>query len=95
MGRIVKAMDSPLRLLVASIRQTSDLVTLAERGMDTFTILPPLIEELLENELTRLGSRCIRSGGEVENWISLGMRNMTHYLDGIAAALLEISSLLL
>ena len=54
MGRIVKAMDSPLRLLVASIRQTSDLVTLAERGMDTFTILPPLIEELLENELTQL-----------------------------------------
>ena len=53
MGRIVAAMDSPLRLLVASIRQTADLKTLAERGLNTFTLLPKIIDELLENELTR------------------------------------------
>jgi transaldolase len=54
MARIVSAMDSPLRLLVASIRQTEDLVKLAERGLNTFTILPPLIDALLENELTQM-----------------------------------------
>ena len=53
MGRIVAAMDSPLRLLVASIRQTADLKTLAERGLNTFTLLPKIIEDLFENELTR------------------------------------------
>ena len=53
MGRIVEVMNSPLRLLVASIRKTADLVTLAGRGLNTFTILPPLIDDLLENELTR------------------------------------------
>ncbi|MCJ7733057.1 MAG: hypothetical protein MUP11_00790 [Anaerolineales bacterium] len=52
MGRIVKVMKSPLRLLVASIRQNSDLVTLASRGLTTFTLLPALIEDLLENKLT-------------------------------------------
>jgi len=53
MGRIVAAMDSPLRLLVASIRQTVDLKVLAERGLNTFTLLPKIIDDLLENELTR------------------------------------------
>jgi transaldolase len=53
MGQIVTAMDSPLRLLVASIRQTADLKTLAERGLNTFTLLPKIIDDLLENELTR------------------------------------------
>ncbi len=53
MGRIVAAMGSPLRLLVASIRQTVDLITLAERGLNTFTLLPKIIDDLLENDLTR------------------------------------------
>jgi transaldolase len=53
MVRIIAAMDSPLRLLVASIRQTAELKTLAERGLNTFTLLPKIIDELLENELTR------------------------------------------
>jgi len=53
MGRIVAAMDSPLRLLVASIRQTADLKVLAERGLNTFTLLPKIIDDLIENELTR------------------------------------------
>ena len=53
MGRIVAAMGSPLRVLVARIRQTADLKTLAERGLNTFTLLPKIIDDLLENELTR------------------------------------------
>jgi transaldolase len=52
MNRIVKQMISPLRLLVASIRQSSDLVKLAEGGLTTFTLLPDLIDDLLENQLT-------------------------------------------
>ncbi len=56
MGRIIKNTSSPLRLLVASIRQTSDLVALAERGLTTFTLLPALVDDLLENELTNLAA---------------------------------------
>ena len=54
MHRILREMNSPLRLLVASIRQTADLVILAQRGLNTFTLLPPLIEELISNDLTDL-----------------------------------------
>ncbi len=54
MSRIIEKMNSPTRLLVASIRQILDLVTLAECGLNTFTLLPPLIDELLENKLTDL-----------------------------------------
>jgi transaldolase len=52
MHQIVTSVSSPLRVLVASIRHTSELVTLASQGLDTFTILPPLIDELFLNELT-------------------------------------------
>lgn len=54
MGRIVKELNSPLRVLVASVRQSAQLSTLAGRGLNTFTILPSLLDELLENELTHL-----------------------------------------
>jgi transaldolase len=40
------------RLLVASIRSLSDLATLARRGCNTFTLLPGLVEELLNNPQT-------------------------------------------
>jgi len=52
MGQIIKEMNSPLRLLVASIRQSEDLVTLASKGLNTFTLLPRIIHEFLENSLT-------------------------------------------
>jgi transaldolase len=64
MHRIIQEMNSPLRLLVASIRQVSDLVTLARRGLNTFTLLPPLIEELLANELTDLAVDSFESAVE-------------------------------
>jgi transaldolase len=57
MGRIISEMGSPLRLLVASIRSSEDLVTLASRGLNTFTLLPPIIHELMENELTNKAVR--------------------------------------
>ena len=52
MGQVIKEMNSPLRLLVASIRQSEDLVTLASRGINAFTLLPRIIHEFLENSLT-------------------------------------------
>lgn len=52
MDRIISRMESPLRLLVASIRKSEDLVTLASRGLNTFTLLPRIIHEILENSLT-------------------------------------------
>lgn len=52
MQRMIERLESPTRLLVASIRQLSDLATLAQHGVDTFTLLPPLLEEMLNNPLT-------------------------------------------
>ncbi len=52
MEQIISRTKSPLRLLVASIRQSEDLVTLASRGLNTFTLLPKIIHEIFENSLT-------------------------------------------
>lgn len=52
MQQMINRLGSPTRLLVASIRQLSDLASLAQQGVDTFTLLPPLLEEMLNNPLT-------------------------------------------
>jgi transaldolase len=57
MERILENLDSSTRLLVASIRQIDDLVSLAENGLNTFTLLPSLIEDFLENDLTSLAAK--------------------------------------
>ena len=54
MARIVKKLDSPTRVLVASIRESAQLATLAANGLDSFTLLPAIIDQILENDLTRL-----------------------------------------
>jgi transaldolase len=64
MNRIIKEVNSPLRLLVASIRNISDLVSLAEAGLNTFTLLPPLIKELMENNLTDIAVEGFESAAE-------------------------------
>ena len=56
MESVLRGLGSPTRLLVASIREIPDLVTLAEHGLNTFTLLPSLIDELIENELTNLAA---------------------------------------
>jgi transaldolase len=53
MNEILRSLESPIRLLVASIRSIPDLVALAAGGLDTFTLTPPRLEELIEDELTR------------------------------------------
>lgn len=52
MQQIVQNLGSATRILAASIRHLSDLTALAEYGLDTFTLLPNLVDELLENPLT-------------------------------------------
>jgi transaldolase len=54
MGEIIKRTGSPLRLLVASIRSSKELVLLASRGLNTFTLTPRIVQEMIENDLTRL-----------------------------------------
>jgi transaldolase len=60
MQQMITRLESPTRLLVASIRQLSDLASLASSGVDTFTLLPPLLEEMLNNPLT------IKAAGDFE-----------------------------
>lgn len=52
MQQMIDRLDSSTRLLVASIRQLSDLTTLARQGLDTFTLLPRLVEDFLNNPQT-------------------------------------------
>lgn len=52
MQRCVDGLGAPLRLLVASLRQPSDLPILAAAGLDTFTISPALAEALFAVEAT-------------------------------------------
>ncbi len=52
MQQMIERLKSSTRLLVASIRQLSDLTTLARQGVNTFTLLPSLVEELLNNPQT-------------------------------------------
>ena len=54
MGRMIERTQSPMRLLVASIRSSEDLVILASRGLNTFTLVPRVVLEMMENELTKI-----------------------------------------
>ncbi len=53
MQKIINTTKSPLRLLVASIRQIDDVVTLAQHGVHSFALPPERIDELLKNRLTQ------------------------------------------
>jgi len=53
MQRCVAGVGSPLRLLVASLRQPEDLARLAAEGLDTFTISPQIAAELFASPVTR------------------------------------------
>jgi transaldolase len=52
MQRCVDALQSPLRLLVASLRERDDLARLAAAGLNTFTISPAIAEALFSVEAT-------------------------------------------
>jgi len=52
MQRCVAGIGSPLRLLVASLRQPQDLARLAAEGLDTFTISPAIAAGLFASTAT-------------------------------------------
>lgn len=46
MGRCLRALKASTRLLVASLRSLAELTRLAAEGVDTFTLSPPLAQQL-------------------------------------------------
>jgi transaldolase len=52
MQRVLSGVASGTRLLVASLRQPSELTTLAAAGLDCFTLAPPVAAALLGGEAT-------------------------------------------
>ena len=52
MQDIVRQFPTRTRILVASIRQLSDVVTLARYGVGVYALLPPLAEALLDHPLS-------------------------------------------
>ena len=52
MQRCVESLESPLRLLVASLRQSDDLALLAAAGLNSFTISPAIAQALFAVEAT-------------------------------------------
>jgi len=52
MQRCLDGVDSNLRLLVASLREVKDLVSLAACGIDTFTISPAIASALFQSPAT-------------------------------------------
>ncbi|HET8726932.1 MAG TPA: transaldolase family protein [Alphaproteobacteria bacterium] len=52
MEEMLDQMGSPMRVLVASLRSLDDVVRLARRGVDTFTISPALAGALFDEPLT-------------------------------------------
>ncbi len=52
MQKILRRTASPTRLLTASLRTAQQVTDLAAAGLDTFTVAPRILEELLNDELT-------------------------------------------
>jgi TalC/MipB family fructose-6-phosphate aldolase len=52
MHRLLRATDSPTRVLAASVRNTADLVYLAEQGVDAFTLPVAVAHKLFDDPST-------------------------------------------
>jgi transaldolase len=52
MQRMIDAVESPTRLLIASIRQAADIPALMPGGANTFTLAPSLLPSLFDDRLT-------------------------------------------
>jgi transaldolase len=57
MQRMIRAMESPMRLLVASLRRVESIPALIEQGIDTFTLGPSLLPELFKDDATLAAAR--------------------------------------
>lgn len=56
MGHILQSTHSSTRLLVASIRNVAEIVTLATQGLDTFTLSPAIATALFQVEATNIAA---------------------------------------
>jgi TalC/MipB family fructose-6-phosphate aldolase len=56
MHRLLRATDSPTRVLAASVRNTADLVHLAEQGVDAFTLPVAVARKLFDDPSTASAS---------------------------------------
>lgn len=52
MQRMILAVESPMRLLVASLRNVSDMPALIQEGVSTFTLSPALLPRLFDDAST-------------------------------------------
>lgn len=52
MHEVLRATGAPTRVLAASIRDVASMVELARRGVDAFTMAPPVAERLFADPLT-------------------------------------------
>lgn len=57
MQRMIRAMESPMRLLVASLRRVESIPALIEQGVDTFTLGPSLLPALFKDDATLSAAR--------------------------------------
>ncbi|MBK8026873.1 MAG: transaldolase [Chloroflexi bacterium] len=56
MQRMIQAVGSPMRLLVASVRHVSDIAALLQEGVDTFTLAPLLLPHLFSDPATTVAA---------------------------------------
>lgn len=52
MHRMTRELDSPLDILVASLRKVEDVAQLAQHGLNVFTVAPKIAEALFDDPLT-------------------------------------------
>jgi transaldolase len=57
MQRMIRSMESPMRLLVASVRRVESIPALIEQGVDTFTLGPSLLPDLFKDDATLAATR--------------------------------------
>jgi len=64
MQRIVDSTESPMRILVASIKSAEDMAWLASAGLDTFTFSPDVAREMLSVPETLQAAADFEAAGE-------------------------------
>jgi transaldolase len=64
MGRAARAHGGRTRILVASLRQASDVARLAAEGLDTFTFSPKVAADFFADEATRTAVEAFEAAAE-------------------------------
>jgi transaldolase len=64
MQQVTEGLRSETRILVASIRDSQDMVDLAAAGMETFTFAPAVARQLFEDPLTEEAAKLFQEAAE-------------------------------